>query len=336
MSNSQNNIESMIRTDFIIQTLLEHYANSQNIIKQIEKDSINNLLTNEVETNHMGLGVSLNSIFITRSILALKSKCKTIDIPYLYRDLTNQNSWVPLSKLEEYILTKKGQFEEGVSGQDGIIFGYDTEWIKRFYGALPNGKEGIIFYKNKIVGGEPRSEFFSLMNLLFGTDMRDVLSQLVSPNGVGSGTTSQVAEQCFGVLLAGSNANVQQYRLRKTRVSRTISTGHIMFYKVSLGNKFEHKMQEAGFDFYRVFDPYDELKDITSDWKKCFYETNCFDNYTQPIQLFNIQRLIITSEVKPKGDFYFLANLKTSNHEMNENCEEQKDITDYVNFKFKK
>jgi len=334
----------MLRTDFIIQPLLEHYAKSQStidIIKQIksdyeDKNSINKLLANEVETNHMGLGISLNSVFITRSILALKNECKTTDIPYLYRDLTNPDSWVPLSKLEEYILTKKGQFEEGVSSQDGIIFGYDTDWAKKFYDMIPNAKEGTIFYKNKIVGGEPRSEFFSLMHLLFGTDMRDVLSQLVSPNGVGSGTTSQVAEQCFGVLLAGSNANVRQYRLRKTRISRTMSTGHIMVYKVSLNNKFEHKMQKEGFDFYRIFDPCYDLKDITSDWRKCFYETNCFDEHAQPIQLFNIQKLIITSEIKPNGDFYFIATLKTSNNETNQICEEEKDITDYVNLKLKK
>jgi hypothetical protein len=319
---SSEKLIKSIDADPIARSLLKHYASAH---PKPGRKGRETPINKEVDgASHLGLGISLNNVFLHRSILSMKVGYPTNSVGYLYRDMQRREAWLPLPALEGYVLRKQGPFEEGISSQDGIIFGFTGNWL----GGLPSpaldaGTEEYLIYRNKIVGGEPRSEFFTAMHSLFGYDMRETLSALVSPKGVGSGTTSQVAEQCLGEMLAGSKAAERQYRLRKTRISETLDTGHILVYGVDLDPEIEAEMG-GKFDFSQVLGPSRSVGSLVDGWVGAFESTERRTRCYSPADLFRPNKTTITG-AKSKGRLLFIARYDNAQEGSGE-C----DITDYV------
>jgi len=297
--------------------LLSHYANIQ--VERAEGCVLPKLA--EVHNNgNKGVGVSVNNIFMLRSIAAMQSclpsgtnpSCS--DICYPYEDVVNNTSWTPLSELEKWLEFGKGPYNQGVSGEDGLLFAFDS-WINTTGNSLElPGEAGV--YHHKIIGGEPRSEFMTLMFNIFRYDMRATLTELVHPKGVGSGTTSQISEMAFGSLLSGPTSKIHTYRLRSTKISHTLDVGHFMMYEMSLAEKLSEALAKEGFDFTRVYDPTQNIVDITNDWRECFESVRGKSEmlYRSPKDLFSFKRVLVYAE-QPGEDKVIRYNLKINTPE---------------------
>lgn len=247
------------------------------------------------EANQKGLGISLNSISFIRSILAVKSEKHSHDITYLYNDLGEPESWKGFRDLETHLKTDTGSFNEGISYKDGFIFGIERELLNGLINSSPEDS-AFGFYHHKIVGGEPRGEFYSVFHELFGTDITETLGGLFEPMAVGSGTTSQVSDQCLGALFGGPLCKSQQYRLRKTKKSLTLDIGYLLMYGCHLKQEVIDKLDCAGFDFSSVLNPKIKLIDTADSLIECCRNAGIDRDYNRPAELFESKKLAFFAE----------------------------------------
>jgi hypothetical protein len=326
-------LEKMVENP-IAAMLLKYYATTQ--VESAEGSDLPKL--SEIHYNGgKGVGISVNNIFMLRSIAAMQKcsseegdlSCK--DICYPYEDIANSSSWTSLPEFKQWLEYGKGSYNQGVSGEDGLLFAFDS-WLKEKSDLieLPNeeevfypGETGI--YYHKIIGGEPRSEFMTLMYNLFRYDMRATLTELVHPKGVGSGTTSQISEMAFGSLLAGPTTSIQTYRLRSTKISHTLNIGHFMMYEMGLTGKLAESMEKEGFDFTKIYNPTQKIVDLTEEWRDCFERVRSKSEtlYRSPKDLFDFKRILVYAE-QPEDEKIIRCNLKINNPENDVN------VTDFL------
>ncbi len=280
---------------------------------------------NEIEeANQKGLGLSLNSVFFLRSINAIGSSQPAPDISFLYGDLQDYCSWKSLPELEEHLRTDDGSFNDGISFKDGFIFGFEKEILEDAIGPV-YGDPGLRFYHHKVVGGEPRGEFYSVMRNIYGTDMRKTLGELFNPDAVGSGTTSLVSDQCFGALSAGPLCTSRQYRLRKTKISNTLDIGHLLIYDSRLREDVRDELAHQGFEFSDVLDPDIPLAVTVYSLLDCFRKSEMAKRYRSPAELYHINKILIYGERdSDEGQIKLVCRARS------DGIEEIMDISDYA------
>jgi hypothetical protein len=268
------------------------------------------------EPNQKGLGISLNSLLFVRSVSAMAGRHQPFDLTYLYNDLGEPSSWLPHSDLKDHLKTDYGPFNQGISRKDGLIFGLSRPTIERLIG--PHGSDSsVLFYHHKIVGGEPRGEFYSFIYNIFGRDMRETLGQLIDLISIGSGTTSQITDECFGALLAGPDYHAKQYRMRKTKISSTLDIGHLLVYEATLVPQAIAMLADSGYDFSLAYDPEIPLADLTRKLYSASQKAQLEKRFAQPRELFDIKCDFIYAENDPStgADSVINATRRNGLHE---------------------
>jgi len=272
--------------------LLKNYINAQlPLAKRGNAPSLSEI----EEANQKGLGVSLNSIFFSRSLVAVQSGRPLRDASFLYNDLCDPGSWRGIPEFEWHLKTDEGSFNEGISFKDGFIFSFERGVLEGIIGDIPKESK-LLFYHHKVVGGEPRGEFYSIIHELYGEDMRGTLSELFESRAVGSGTTSLVSDQCFGALAAGPFCKSRQYRLRKTKLSGTMDIGHLLIYECHLREKASEELARGGFDFSDVLKPGKSLAEVAHSLLESCKSVELVKRYRRPAELFSVNKMVVYAE----------------------------------------
>jgi hypothetical protein len=292
MENRDSRMQEIMMNEPVAVMLLKNYFNVQ---LPLSKNGNTRHLDEVQEPSQKGLGISLNSLFLYRSVSALARKSSPLDLTHMYKDLSEPSSWLSLPELEHHLRTDYGSFNQGISHKDGFIFGFDQLVIESLVGPVLSDSAQV-FYHHKIVGGEPRGEFYSLIYRIFEKDMRETLGQLIDQVSVGSGTTSQITDQCFGAMLAGPNHSAKQYRMRKTKLSSTLDIGHMLIYDACLTDDAAHMLSDSGFDFSLAYNPDIPLMDIAGRLLAASEKARLAKRFAEPSELFDIRCEYIYAE----------------------------------------
>lgn len=310
-------IQGRMEQDEVLRSVLKYYssyATNSAVVGNTPKFA-------ETKNGFKGLGISLNSIFLLRSIKALQSNNYSLDLNHLYLDLKDESNWLGTKSLEDYFFDKTDIFDKGLSLEDGIIIGLEKKWLDTVPDT-PFNLDETKLYKNKIIAGTV-NEFFSIMFNLFGYDMHMTLSEILTHKGVGAGTTTQVCEQYLGALIAGHYCETKQYRLRKTKISDHLDIGHILIKKVELKPKLTESLDHLGFVFRRTLNPVNSLNSIINELVDSFNRVPNREQYTSPAHIFDINETLIYADMV-KGEKRILLVDR-----LNQDTKET-DITEFV------